>query len=401
MGVDSGFPHLREPARLVATNEQTEGSRAMKSRSKWLVVLIPALAVLTALTGMARVDTRPVERDALQHGLDELVAAGAAGALIEVRDERGTWRGTSGVAELGTSRPVPAGGHFRAGSVTKTFVATVALQLVAEGRLRLDDTVERWLPGEVPGGEGITVRQLLSHTSGLYDYGRALPLLDQAGFQSIRWRTWDPRELVKLATDQPPLFEPGASWSYSSTNYILLGLIVEQVTGHPYDVEVERRIIGPLGLHHTWLPGTSTRLPDPHAHGYLPDLSGGQAPPLDVTELNPSSGWAAGEVISTAADLDRFFAALLSGRMLPPAQLQEMTTLAPHARDYGLGLRQRTLPCGTTVYGHDGDAPGFSTWSFTTADTRRQATVSATWGTTRPDNPDTLLSNALCPTTRG
>ena len=338
---------------------------------------------------------RPVERDTLQERLDELVATGAAGALVEVRDERGTWRGASGVAELGTSRPVLANGHFRAGSVTKAFVATVTLQLVAEGRLRLDDAVERWLPGAVPGGAGVTVRRLLNHTSGLYDYTRALPLLDQAGFQSIRWRSWDPRELVRLATDQPPLFDPGARWSYSSTNYILLALIIEQVTGHPYGAEVEGRIIRPLGLPATFLPGTSIRVPGPHARGYLPDRNG-QAPPLDVTEFNPSAAWAAGEIISTAADLNRFFVGLLGGGLLGVATLREMTTLAPGARDYGLGLRRRVLACGITAYGHEGDAIGYSSWSFTTADTRRCVTVSVSWGTGRPDDPDTLLSNALC-----
>jgi D-alanyl-D-alanine carboxypeptidase len=362
----------------------------------WLVAAVLAVLPAGVVTTDAAAATGTADRSELQRALDELVAAGAAGALAEVRDEHGVWRGSSGVAELGRSRPMPANGRFRAGSITKTFVATVVLQLAAEGRLRLDDSVERWLPGLVPAGERITVRQLLNHTSGLYDYTDALPLADPAGLLDIRWRTWQPEQLVQLASAQPPLFEPGARWSYSSTNYILLGLIAERVTGRPYGAEVEQRIIRPLRLSGTSVPGTFPRIRGPHAHGYLPTIVDGQLRPVDITEFNPSAAWAGGEIISTAADLNRFFAALAGGQLLGEAELREMTTPAAPAEDYGFGLVRQVLSCGVTVYGHDGDFPGYSSRSAVTADTRRSVTVSITWGTGAPDDFDALLSEALC-----
>jgi D-alanyl-D-alanine carboxypeptidase len=275
-------------------------------------------------------------------------------------------------------------------------VATLVLQLVAEGKLRLDDTVERWLPGVLPTSQGITIRQLLNHTSGLYDYTDAL-LTGPADVLNIRWRTWGPKELVQLATAQPPLFEPGAQWSYSNTNYILLGLVAQRVTGRQYGAEVERRIIRPLNLRDTSLPGTSPVIRGPHAHGYLPTIVDGQVLPVDITEFNPSAAWAAGEIISTAADLNRFFAALAGGRLLGEAELREMITPAAPAEDYGFGLVRQVLACGVTVYGHDGDFPGYSSWSGVTADTSRSVTVSVTWGTAAPDDFDALLTDALCP----
>nr|WP_272949207.1 serine hydrolase domain-containing protein [Kribbella pittospori] len=345
--------------------------------------------------------TTRATRPDLQAGVDAIVAAGAPGALVEVRDERGTWRTSSGVAALGTTKQVPVGGRFRAGSVTKIFVATVVLQLAAEGRLRLDDTVERWLPGAVPAGGRITLRQLLNHTSGLYNYTDDLPLHDTEAYLQIRFQTWSPSELLKLATRHPLLFEPGTQWRYSNTDDIVLGLVVQRVSGHPYGVEIERRILRPVGLHATSIPGTSARIPGPHAHGYLPLVSDGQVSPIDVTEINPSAAWAAGEMISTTADLNRFLSALIGGRLVSPVELREMTTPTLPATDYGLGLKLVHLPCGVTVYGHDGDAPGYSTWSYATADTRRRITISITWGTGDPHGPLPqvldLLATAVCP----
>jgi D-alanyl-D-alanine carboxypeptidase len=362
-------------------------------RTVLMVAGVLALATIPVVVVHAR--EAPVDRTAFQAALDQLVAAGAAGALAEVRDEHGRWRGSSGVAELDRPRPVPVNGRFRAGSITKTFVAVVVLQLVAEGRLRLDDTVEHWLPGAVPAGDRITLRHLLDHTSGLYNYTDDLPLRDPE-FLEVRFRTWTPWELLRLATRHPLQFEPGKRWEYSNTDDIVLGLVIQQATGRPYGAEVKRRIIRPLRLHGTSVPGTNPHIRGPHAHGYLPLVSDGQVQPVDVTALNPSAAWAAGEMISTAADLNRFFAALIGGRLLGPAELQAMTSPVPPSVDYGLGLMLRRLPCGTTVYGHMGDAPGYSAWSFTTADTRRSITLSITWGTDAPDDVEALLTAALC-----
>jgi D-alanyl-D-alanine carboxypeptidase len=359
----------------------------------WTVAAALALAVTPIVVVQAE-EARD-ERPALQQALDQLVAAGAAGALIEVRNEHGAWRGTSGVAELGESRPVPTSGRFRAGSVTKTFVAVVVLQLAAEGRLRLDDPVERWLPGAVPSGDRITIRQLLDHTSGLYNYTDDLPLRDPAQLLTIRFRTWNPWQLLELATGHPLLFEPGTQWRYSNTDDIVLGLVIERVTGRPYGDEIERRILRPLQLDATSVPGTSTGIRGPHAHGYLPVPADGSVDLVDITKFNPSAAWAAGEMISSTADLNRFFTALLRGRLLGPEQLQAMTSPVAPAEDYGLGLQLLSLPCGM-AYGHEGDFPGYSTWSFSTGDAQRRVTLAITWGIAAPHEVATVLEEALC-----
>ncbi len=322
----------------------------------------------------------------VQHALDVLTGQdGFPGALVEVRGAHGgRWTGRSGVAELGSRRPVPLRGRFRIGSVTKTFVATVVLQLAAEHRVRLDAPIGRYLPGLVAGngndGRTVTVRELLQHTSGLPDYVDDLPLMGEQ-FVQDRFRHYRPRQLLALALAHPPLFAPGARWSYSNTNYLLAGLLIERVTGHPYGVEIGRRILRPLGLRHTVVPGDSAEIPGPHAHGYLPVDQGGGERLVDITRINPSWSWAAGEMVSTTSDIDRFFAGLLGGRLLPPAQLAEMTRAVPAEQDwdqypgasYGLGLERLPLSCGGTAWGHGGDIHGFATRAWTTPDGRQVA----------------------------
>ncbi|MEV4510429.1 serine hydrolase domain-containing protein [Dactylosporangium sp. NPDC049525] len=330
------------------------------------------------------------DRDALQEAVARLGANGASGILAEVRDRDWIWRGSAGVAELGGTRPVQPQGRFRVGSVTKSFVATVALQLVAERRLRLDDPVERYLPGVVPGGGRITVRHLLQHTSGLFDYTDAL--LAEATVEDLvrmRYRSWAPRELLAYSWGEAPLFEPGAGWSYSNTNYILVGLLIERVTGRPYGSEVTRRIIRPLGLHQTEVPGHDPDIAGPHAHGYLPLERDGGVVPVDITRYEPSIAWAAGEMLSSAADLNRFYGALVRGRLLPAPLLAQMqATTGPES--YGLGLLSLTLPSGATLWGHTGGIFGYETFAMGTADGRRQLTFSVNpWGPSEPD--DSLL----------
>ncbi|WP_267461895.1 serine hydrolase domain-containing protein [Streptomyces solaniscabiei] len=182
----------------------------MKRVHRVLVTVSTALTLLAAPTAALAVSDE-AHRAGLQEGLDDITDRSAVGALMEVRDEDGVWRGTSGVAERGTTREVPAHGRFRMGSITKTFVATTTLQLVAEGRLELDDTVEAWLPGAVPDGHRITVRHLLAHTSGVPDYRRTLPMPPRPEFLDDRLRTWSAAELIQRAVADPPAFEPPGS----------------------------------------------------------------------------------------------------------------------------------------------------------------------------------------------
>jgi D-alanyl-D-alanine carboxypeptidase len=372
----------------------------MRRVHRALLTATTALAVIAA-PAAAVAAPRDDDRAGPQRHLDDLVAAGALGALAEVRNEHGVWRGSSGVAQSGTTRAVPVNGRFRIGSITKTFVATVALQLVGEGRLRLDDTVETWLPGVLSDGHRITVRQLLNHTSGLFDVVRTLPLPPKPEFLDNRWRTWTATELIQRAVANPPTSdEPGAAFAYSNTGYLLVGQIIEKVTGRPYGDEIERRVIRPLRLHGTSLPGTSTWIRGPHPHGYVPIQRDDGIHLVDYTRMNPSVFGAGGEMISTTRDLNRFFAALLGGRLLPRQLFDEMRTPGiKDGRKYGLGLAWRDTTCGVRVYGNDGDALAYQSWSFATEDRSRQVTVALTTGVHRDldDAVKTFLDQTFCP----
>ena len=350
----------------------------MKRVLRSMVIATTVLAV-TSFPAAAIAGPSQADRIELQLRLNDVVAAGTVGALAEVRDPHGIWQAASGVAELGTARAVPVDGRVRVGSITKTFIATVILQLVGEGRLRLGDTVESRLPGVVPDGHRITVRQLLNHTSGLFDYVQTLPMPPEPGFLGNRWRTWTPAELIQRAVANPPTSDrPGEAYAYSNTDYLLLGQIIEKVTGRPYGKEIEHRIIQPLRLRGTAVPGTSSQIHGPHPHGYVPTQQDDKVELLDYTRMNPSVFGAAGEMISTTTDLNRFFAALLGGRLLSHRLLIEMKTPGVEGGSYGLGLAWRDTTCGIRVYGNDGGTLAYQSWSFSTEDRSHQATVALT-----------------------
>ena len=313
--------------------------------------LVALLAATTAAPALAT--TSP-----LQSALDTLTTQdGVPGAEAVVQDGSRTRVTRSGTGDFTTGKLFPRNGSFRAGSVTKSFVATVVLQLAAEGRVKLDAPVERYLPGLLPDRR-ITVRQLLQHTSGLYNYTDDLPLNDP---ETMRHRGADPAELVALALKHPALFPPGTSWSYSNTNYIVAGMLAERVTGHALADEIARRITRPLGLRDTYLPRRGDeKLPAPHAVGYVP--TGGGL--VDFSDYETTMAWAAGGLVSTPADLDRFYGALLGGRLLRPAQLAEMRRTVPAnlgipGARYGLGLGSIPLSCGE-FWGHEGGILGFT-----------------------------------------
>ncbi|WP_406167759.1 beta-lactamase family protein [Streptomyces canus] len=320
--------------------------------------------------------------DATRKAVRAAVKDGVPGVTLTAKDGGSTWSTTAGVGNLKTHAPRSADDRYRVGSITKTFVSTVLLQLEAEGRLSLDDTVEKWLPGVVHGnghdGSRITVRQLLNHTSGIFNYtadatfGRTYFLKD--GFFEHRYDTNTPEQLVAVAMAHQPDFAPGTSWNYSNTNYVVAGMVIQEVTGRSYGEEIRHRIIDPLHLTATSVPGTRVTVPQPSSRAYSKLAQTATGPTYDVTRLNPSLASSAGEMISDSADLDRFYAALLKGRLLPPEQLKEMkTTVAvegiPNA-GYGLGLMGRKLSCGVHVWGHDGGIHGSSSVAVTTADGR-------------------------------
>ena len=283
---------------------------------------------------------------------------------------------------------MPHNGYVRIGSTTKTFVATVLLQLVGEGRLSLDDTVDRWLPGVVRGhgndGRRITVRRLLQHTSGLPDYiSDVVPDLSAAGYLKNRWTTYTSEQRVAFALRHPPSFEPGARWEYSNINYILAGMVIRAVTGRSWEQEVQARILRPLRLTHTLTPGNRPFLPRPHANDYQQFEPGGPMTDTTIAYL-PFDGDADGSMISTTTDTNRFFQAVVRGSLLAPAQLAEMRRTVDVPEDHGdppgtrdgLGIFWTPLSCGGGYWGHSGDGFGYLVSPVATPDGRTAITVS-------------------------
>ncbi|WP_257232085.1 serine hydrolase [Streptomyces sp. Rer75] len=341
------------------------------------------------------------KRRAVRTALRRLVTDGEApGAAALVRDGGVTRFTTVGVADTRSGRRIQRGDHFRAGSVTKTVIAALTLRLTVEGRLNLSDTVEKHLPGLVRGhgnnGRKITVRQLLTHTSGLFDYTADPVLAPQLspGEDTDDTKTHSPASLVRAALAHRPAFAPGTEWSYSNSNYVLLGMIVERVTGRSYAAEARRRVLAPLALRNTSFPGARTTLPAPHGHAY--DAEGGDW--RDVTDLDPSAAGAAGEMISTLDDLSRLLGSLLRGKAVPKAQLRRMEDTSASGGRYGMGLFPVKLPCGRTVWGHNGQVNGSYALAVSTRDGSHTLVYRLNSdGPPDPDAETALLTAEFCP----
>ncbi|MFE5161136.1 serine hydrolase domain-containing protein [Streptomyces sp. NPDC056697] len=317
---------------------------------------------------------------AVRTAVRRLAAQGdAPGAAVLIRGAGGGTRFiAAGVADVRTGRRIHRNDHFRAGSLTKTVIAAVTLRLAAQRRLGLDDPVEKHLPGLVRGhgndGRNITIRQLLNHTSGLFDYTEDPVLARQLSAAADRTRT--PAALVRTALTHRPYFAPGTEWRYSNTNYVLLGMVVQRVTGRSYAAEARREVLGPLRLRGTSFPGTRTALPAPHGRAYTRDSGArdsearGDGARRDVTVLNPSFAGAAGELVSTLDDLSRLVSGLLRGTVVPRAELRQMRNTAASDGRYGMGLFPVRLPCGVTLWGHNGEINGSYALAVATADGR-------------------------------
>ena len=351
------------------------GSRTVRLRVKirpghhrGAAVLLTAAGLLLAVTGPATASApAPAHSASLKSLTQQLVADGAVGAIAAARHGEDLAQAAAGIANLASGQRMRPDDRYRTGSITKTFVAVVVLQLAGEGTLRLDDTIDRWLPGLVPGGDKITIRELLNHTSGLQDY------FNDAAFdsQARSGQQFTPAQLLAIANALGPVFPPGTSWAYSNTDYVLLGLIVEKATSHSLQAELSHRIFQPIDLDNTSFPVDQTSIPGDHAHGYV-DLPG--SPPLDLTtRVNPSAAWAAGALVSTVGDITSFYQDLFNGRLLRPDLLAAMTTTVPTNAGigYGLGIFSIALPCGT-AWGHNGDFFGYDNIALTSPDGRHQ-----------------------------
>jgi D-alanyl-D-alanine carboxypeptidase len=285
---------------------------------------------------------------------------------VRVGGKEGVWRGSSGVHDLRSNRPADPAARFRAGSVTKVFTAAVALQLAEEGLLDLDRTARSYLPDLIPAAyKNVTVRQLLNHTHGipLADF----PATTVEESYEIRFQVHDPRAMVRSATSKPPEFAPGERQHYHNMGYTIAGLLIERVTGDSYEDQVAERVLEPLELRDTYYPGANPRIIGPHNHGYQTmRLDDGTVGLRDVSVWGATDAWAAGDIISTTADLERFTQALFKGRVVRGPLLEEMFAL-PKVADfktgepaaYSVGLSMKVLG-GREVWGKTGGRWGYN-----------------------------------------
>ncbi|NUT47455.1 MAG: beta-lactamase family protein [Saccharothrix sp.] len=322
------------------------------------------------------------DRPELDKAIQEIVDAGLTGVQLRVNDEQGEWVGSAGLAELGGSASPPVDGYVRIGSNTKTFTAVVVLGLVAEGRIDLDASAAGYLTG-LALDPRITVRMLLQHTSGVFNFtgeyyedgtvahGSVIPYgATGREWLDLRFHTYAPRELAELALAKPARFEPGEGWSYSNTNYVLARLLVEQVTGSSLGEEMRRLVFEPLGMTDTIVPDASPEIPEPHAHAYYRYEEDGEQRTVDITRLNPSWISTGGDMISTTRDLHTFISGLLRGRLLSAPLLTDMCTGRPTVipnMDYGLGVFVVTTDNGTLI-SHNGGATGHAALLYSTPD---------------------------------
>ncbi|MFH8478537.1 serine hydrolase domain-containing protein [Streptomyces sp. NPDC018055] len=364
--------------------------------------LIAALAgALTPTTSAsaapATVGTRTPAPDmaGIVAALESAMANGAPGAMARYSGPDGVRGKAVGVRDRASGAAMDTRARFRIGSVSKTFSSVVLLQLVQEGRLKLDAPVNTYLEGLLPD-DRITVRHLLTHRSGLADYTDAMFEQTVPGFEAVRDRVFSYQELLDLSLAEPRTTEPGAAYAYSNANFVVVGMLIEKLTGRPVADAYQRRIIKPLGLRATAYVHPDTRIEGTHVRGYLhPDEAG--SPLVDSTEQTVSWAQSAGAVISSTADLNTFTSALMRGRLLAPAMLEAMTTVTPTdatgTRFYGLGLRRYDLSCGTRVYGHTGTVQGFYTYAFATRDGRRS--LAALANTSNRGAANTALGGTL------
>lgn len=335
-------------------------------------------------------DAAPEYAATLEEQLPEVMAQNAIpGIVVKILSpDRGDWSATFGTAEIGKTVPMSLDDFFRIGSNTKTMTSTVILQLVGEGLLSLDDPISKFRP-DVPNGSNITIAQLSEMRSGLVSY--SFDPAFNATLDNDPQKVWTPDELLTIAFAYPASFAPGAQYEYSNTNIVLLGLVIEQLTGMSASAAFQERIFEPLGLKNSSLPEPSdAAIPSPHAQGYqfgtnvetidsyavpagqLPAALDGSLAPIDQTDANPSWAWTAGGAISTPDDLAVYVKALVGGGLLDDTMQKirldsVQSTVAGQTGSVGYGLGIAQFAPG--ILGHDGQLPGYSTFMVYNKDT--------------------------------
>ena len=314
--------------------------------------------------------SKAAQKRDLKATIQELVDAGYPGALAAKTDKDGNAVGaTAGKGNLATGEAPPLDGEVRIASNTKTFVAVLVMKMVEEGKVKLDEPIETYLPGIVKGqgvdGKKITVRQLLQHTSGLPEFGDG-----QLDYFAIRNDYVSPRDVLDGVLSRPAQFAPGAKFQYNNANYVVLGLLAERVAKRPIAEQIETKIVKPLGLKHTYMPAPGEKtIRGKHPHGYH-TRDGKPGKLEDITEADPSWEWAAGSMISTPSELNKFMQSVFDGSLLSQASISEMKKSVPAPEmggEYGLGLIGYKSSCGV-VWGHSGNNPGYYSLSAVRSD---------------------------------
>ncbi|WP_041730124.1 serine hydrolase domain-containing protein [Conexibacter woesei] len=367
----------------------------MRPRRRRATALATALALVTGLVAMT-----PLSAQAAHESTQAALSAwqphsGGPGAAVMGGDATTRWTLQSGVRNIYERTGIGPDDHFRIGSETKTYTASVVLQLVDERLVDLDGTVEQYLPGVLTSpydGRVITVRQLLQHRSGIPNYTDNNPRMQLDG-------TYLMADLVRAALSQAPWFAPGTSIRYSNTNYILLGMLIERVTGQSIRTEITDRIIRPLGLTETRYPAPGDKsIGPPAVHGYVGTRIGPLTGWIDISNIfEPSLAGPAGAIISTLDDTVTFYRALFSGQVVSAASLTQMRTAFPGIKDgYGLGIYKANLSCGT-AWGHNGASPGYFTETLV-GDNGRHASIVTNTVSTDASEPSgrTVLEKAIC-----
>jgi D-alanyl-D-alanine carboxypeptidase len=380
----------------------------VRRRGAWIIAIV-ALVMIAAGIPVAVLSTRAdhaptVARPDLQRVLVELTSGSgriAPGATAYVAGPQGSWLGAAGVADVATGQPMPVDARMRLESVSKIWTAVLVLQLAEQGRLGLDDTVARWLPGLLPFGDRITLRQLLTHTSGIFDnndavkdparvlarvkdpvfHGELVRLAER--LQADPTIRFPPTVWIRLAATQPLYFPPGSGYHYSNVGFEVLGLVIQRVTGQPLEAVYRERIIGPLGLQGSAYDPQGD-ITGPHARGYLVKADGSL---VDQTAVHWGIG-AEGGIVSSAADTARFLVALMQGRLLGPVAAAGMRT-----RDFWSG--GDTPSCGGSAWGHSGAGEGYKTNVWVSSDGRRVVVLLLNGRTANPATGDLRAAQAL------
>jgi D-alanyl-D-alanine carboxypeptidase len=364
---------------MKAMNSRTFKPSRARAMAPRLLAVIGLAVIAVAVPGPGRAATGPagppLDRQALARAIAGLPSSQETAAVVAVGGRSGRWSGASGLASFAPSVPAAPGDEVRIGSISKTFIATVVLQLAAEHRVSLSRPVQRYLPGLLADGDPpVTIAELLNHTSGLGPADGIVATGDPRWFLDHRLARFTTAELLGPVLQQPLIFAPGTHQQYNGVNYIVAAMLIQRVTGHSYAQEIQQRILRPLGLRHTYVPAADPAMPAPYLHGYDSLGQGAGGPLTDISQQSPSLYGAQGAMISTPADLERFITALFRGRLLPAAQLEDMFAIPAVATGpfrYGMGLVSYTFPNGVTVWGHTGQTPGYATGLLATRDLAR------------------------------